>query len=105
MYSPQILLVAAPCTYGVKLPGFESYPLQDNQVHDWELDNLNTDPIKSIKIYRPKDFCWQGTNGSWGYHNDFAVVILEKQMKNLSIVKIPSKEMFDSFVKINLKQH
>jgi hypothetical protein len=98
LYSPRILLTAAHCTYGVKLPSFEVYPLADDGVHVWRIGNLSSNPIKSKKIFRPEDFRWQGTNGSWGYHNDFAVVVLDGDLGKVNKIKIPSKEEFETLV-------
>jgi len=100
MYSPRILLTAAHCTYGVKLPSFEVYPLLDDGVHVWRIGNLSSSPIKSKKIFRPEDFRWQGTNGSWGYHNDFAVVVLDGDLGKINKIKIPSKDEFETLVQM-----
>lgn len=103
MISPRILLTAAHCTYGVKLPSFEIYELKDTEVYAWSVDKMYKESVKSVKIYRPKNFKWQQTNGSWAYNEDFAAVVLSKSLPFNNKVKIATQEDIESFKKSKTK--
>lgn len=97
MYAPQILITAAHCTYGITLPDFKHYPLKDEDVFVWKANNLFSNPIKSVKIYRPNDFSWQQTGEYWSFNSDIAVVVLEKPINFSNNVKIALKEDIEKF--------
>lgn len=103
MYTSRILITAAHCTYGVKLPSFETYKLSDNEVFVWTADKFNKDPILSAKVFRPDNFVWQRTGEYWGYGNDFAVVVLSKPIEIKNKVSLITKEELDLFVKDKTK--
>jgi len=98
MISSRILLTAAHCTYGVKLPSYEKYKLEDTEVYAFPADRLYKDAITSIKIYRPKNFIWQQTNGSWGFNEDFAAVVLSKPLPFNNNVKIATQNDIKNFM-------
>lgn len=98
MYAPQILITAAHCTYGIKIPSFEHYKLEDNELYVFKANSLFSNPIKSVKIYRPKDFSWQQTGDYWSFNSDIAVAVLEQPIKFSNSVKIASKEDIDRFL-------
>jgi secreted trypsin-like serine protease len=97
MISPRILLTAAHCTYGVKLPNFETYKLEDTEVYVFSADKLYRESVKSVKIYRPKNFNWQQSNGYWGYNEDFAAVVLSKPLPFNNKVKIATLDEIINF--------
>jgi secreted trypsin-like serine protease len=103
MISPRILLTAAHCTYGVTVPDYQNYKLEDAEVYAFPADRLYKDSVKSVKVYRPKNFVWQQTNGAWGYNDDFAVVVLSKSLPVNNIVKIATQEDIKSFMEAKEK--
>jgi V8-like Glu-specific endopeptidase len=98
MISPRILLTAAHCTYGVTLPNYETYKLEDTEVYVFPADKLYRNSIKSVKVYRPNNFVWQQTNGAWGYSNDFAAVVLSRSLPFNNNVKIATQDDIKSFI-------
>ena len=98
MLAPQILITAAHCTYGIKLPSLEHYKLEDNQLYVFKANDLFSNPIKSVKIYRPSDFSWQQTGDYWSFNSDIAVAVLEQPIKFSNSVKVASKEDIDKFL-------